>query len=172
MKLARVALLMTVACAAAGHRAKDQVVGASPGLSASAGAPKQEVLLRMVRTGCLGWCPEYTVEVDADGAVRYEGIGYVLTGGSATGRLTAASMATLRQAIDQAKFWSLPIKCCDCYDVTDSPSVKMTVTDARSAKTIDDYHGCNATPKAMRDLEDSVDRIVDIEQWIGTDAQR
>ena len=48
----------------------------------------------------------------------------------------------------------------------------ITVADGRPPKTIDDYHGCEATPKPIRELEDAIDRIIGIEKWIGKIEER
>lgn len=139
-------------------------------LSGDAGAPGT-LLLRMERSACFGWCPDYVVEIDTDGSVRYRGYDYVLMRGDAEGRITPGAVADLHKALEQADFAGLPSDCCHCVDMTDAPSVVLTVGDGLFSKTINDYHGCLATPKSMRDLENEIDRIVDIEKWIGTEEQ-
>jgi hypothetical protein len=156
-------LVLMVACRTTGGGAESRGVPAA----ASSG-----LLLRLERTLCFGSCPDYRVEVDTDGTVRYEGNLYVRTAGKASGHLDRAEVAALRGAIDQARFAETPVKCCDCLDSTDAPFVKITVVDGHPPKTIDDYHGCEATPKSIRELEDSIDRIIGTKKWIGPEVER
>jgi hypothetical protein len=128
--------------------------------------------LRLRRSGCLGSCPVYSIEVYTDGTVRYEGDAYVLMGGTASKRLTPEGMAELRRAVARAGFLALQRDCCNCFDSTDAPTVSLMLIDGAQAKKIDDYHGCDATPKTVRDLEDEIDRIANVERWIGTAEQR
>jgi len=128
--------------------------------------------LRLRRSGCLGSCPVYSVEVYTDGTVRYEGDAHVLTVGSASARLTRDRMQELQRAVARAGFLSLQRDCCNCFDFTDGPTVSLMLVDGGQTRKIDDYHGCDATPKTVRDLEDQIDRIVGVERWIGTEEQR
>jgi len=163
MKAIFTLLVLMVACRTAGGGAENRGV---PSASSSG------LLVRMERTLCFGSCPDYLVEVDTDGTVRYEGNLHVRTTGKASGHLTLAKVTALRDAIEQARFRDTPVKCCDCLDSTDSPFVKITVVDGRPPKAIDDYHGCEATPKSIRELEDNIDRIIDTKKWIGVKANR
>lgn len=160
------------ACVAARDQPRTSVIDAAVTASNQLPAPRKSLLLRLERTACLGWCPRYIVEVDTDGSIRYVGTANVLTVGSTSGRLTPSAMAELRSAIDDAHLMTLAANCCDCFDFTDAPSVMITVADRSDPKTIRDYHGCGATPKLIRDLEDDLDRIMGTEKWIGTDEQR
>jgi hypothetical protein len=155
-------LVLTAACKSSG------------GIHAGRGVPpaSKNLLLRLERTLCFGSCPDYVVEVDSDGALRYQGNLYVLTAGKSSGHLAPTTIAELRDAIDNAHFADTPVKCCDCLDSTDAPSAMITVADGRPPKTIDDYHGCEATPKSIRELEDAIDRIIGIEKWIGKREER
>ena len=132
-------------------------------------ASSSGLLLRLERTGCFGSCPDYFVEVDTDGTVRYQGNHYVRTLGRASGHLAQAELAALRDALEKSGFADTPVKCCDCLDSTDAPSVKMTVVDGRPPKTIDDYHGCQATPKSVRELEDKIDGIIGTKKWTASE---
>jgi hypothetical protein len=154
-------LVLMVACKTAGG-----------GREAASTLEPKSLLLRLDRGGCLGSCPAYIVEVDTDGTVRYEGEFHVAMEGTASGRLELTTIATLRAAIDQSEFWNTPGNCCDCRGVTDAPYVSITLADGRPVKTIRDYHGCEATPKRIRDLEDSIDRIIGTERWTGTREER
>jgi len=126
------------------------------------------LLLRLERTGCFGWCPAYVIEVDTDGTVRYIGNNDVITLDSASATLAPAELAELRDALDRADFANRSVRCCDCQGITDMPSATITVADGRPPKTIHDYHGCSRTPRAIRELEESIDRIIGTERWIGT----
>ena len=153
-------LVLMVACKTAG----------SGGGTASTHDPKP-LLLRLERTPCFGSCPAYSVDVDTDGAVRFEGELHVATD-MASGHLDPLAIAALRAAIERSQFWTTPEKCCDCPDWTDAPGARLTIGDGHPPKTIYDYHGCEATPKAIRELEDSIDDIIGIEKWTGKKGKR
>jgi hypothetical protein len=134
-------------------------------------AQPPDLLLRFERTGCYGSCPAYVIEVDRGGAVYYEGVAHVRKCGRAAGRVDNPGLAALRDAIARADFARTPEHCCDCMTVTDQPSAIITVADGGAQKTITDYHGCDAAPRALRELEDALDAILQSERWVGKDER-
>ena len=143
-------------------------------VSCSGYAQKPEVgpLATLERRACFGFCPVYSVEIRIDGSVTYDGREYVVTQGTAAGMLDAQGLRLLREAFQRTKFRDLRDDCCSCYDLTDQPYAVITLVDGQSPQTIVDYHGCEKTPESLRTLEGEIDRIVAIEQWIGTEEQR
>jgi hypothetical protein len=130
------------------------------------------LLARIERTICYGWCPAYSVEILVDGTARYEGRAYVVTEGMALARLTPEQVEEVRAAFKRAGFRAISEDCCNCRDVTDGPTVFLTLEDGGPRKTIEHYDGCGRAPPELGYLEGEIDRIVNVEQWIGTRDQR
>lgn len=141
-----------------------------PSTVAGVDAPPRDLLLRFERTSCLGTCPVYLVEVDEDGAVRYEGRANVCTPGKISALLAPSVVSDLRRAIAESHFMTTPEHCCDC-PIADTPSVVVTVADKGSRKTIVDSAGCQA-PTSVRDLEHSFEKLLGTERWTGTKEER
>jgi hypothetical protein len=127
------------------------------------------LLARIEKTRCFGSCPAYVVDVSRSGVLRYDGRDCVMTKGFAVRQLGRGRVSALRRAFDHVRFRAQREHCCDCYDVTDHPSVILTLADGEPPKTIRDYHGCQSTPRALRSLERKIDRIIDVGVWVGLD---
>jgi hypothetical protein len=129
-------------------------------------------LVRLERTMCLGWCPAYAVEIDIDGVVTYEGRDYVMTQGLATGELTDDRLRSLRATVLRSRQTQMPHEQCACGCVTDVPYVKLTTWAQGVPREVHYDEGCEQTPPAIQALEHEIDRVVDIERWIGTGQAR
>ena len=136
--------------------------------------------LHLERGGCFGWCPVYKVDVDADGQISYEGEAFVVTIGEASGRASPTAIERLQSAISELKAMAdLDPKGCAFWH-TDDFDVKISIRSEKGMKTFADYHGCERMKdagqdqllKRLRELEDSLDRILNVEHWIGTREQR
>ena len=55
---------------------------------------------------------------------------------------------------------------------TDAPTSVVSLGDGAQKKTVRHYHGDSAAPAELSKLEDEIDAIVHIEQWIGTPEER
>lgn len=136
--------------------------------------------LHFERGSCFGWCPVYKVDVNADGEISYEGEAWVVTLGKASGRVSPGGMVQLQSAISELKTMAnLDPKGCATWH-TDDFDVTVSIRSEKAIKTFADYHGCDRMKdprqdellKRLREIEDSLDRILDIEHWIGTREQR
>lgn len=125
-------------------------------------------LARLERTLCLGWCPVYAVEIDIDGQVAYKGRDFVMTQGAATGELSDDRLRSLRAAVLRFRQVQMPQEQCACGCVTDVPYVELTTWDKGVPRTVHYDEGCEQVPPAIQALEGEIDRVVDIERWIGT----
>ena len=65
------------------------------GKSLSQPAAGERFVVKLERDPCYGLCPSYTVEVDADGAVRYHGRKFVGVRGPVSSRVDAAGVSRL-----------------------------------------------------------------------------
>jgi Domain of unknown function (DUF6438) len=132
----------------------------------------REPLATLERTACFGFCPIYKVTIFRDGVVVYEGVKFVKTVGTAIGRLNARQLDRLRALFEQNDYFQLA----DSYQslgVTDLPSAITSYSPRRGlTKTVNHYQGDRTAPPRLRRIEDGIDRIVDIEQWIGAPDER
>ncbi len=133
------------------------------GLAAAAQTPvvPEDTVIRLERTACLGTCPVYSVEIDATGAIRYEGSSHVRVTGLQTARLGRSAVSRLTAMIEQIEFFALQ----DMYEggVTDGPTTFVTVTMNGQTKRIRDY--LNA-PAALTQLEREIDLVARTKRWI------
>lgn len=130
-----------------------------------------EVIATLERTACFGSCPIYKVTVYRDGTVEYHGEQFVKVHGDASGQIGPADVTQLEQLFTDAHYFDLKDAYTD-YDVTDNPSAKTSYSAGGKTKTIDHYYGDRDAPGVLATIEDGIDHIVHIEQWIGTEDER
>lgn len=130
----------------------------------------QNVEIRLARGACFGFCPVYTVTITDEGAVRYEGRNHVDAVGVRTATIPAADVARLVARFDEVGFDRLQ----DAYrsQATDLPTFTVSITRNGRTKTVVDYGGVSAgLPRAVRDLEDEIDRVAGTAQWVLRNGQ-
>jgi Domain of unknown function (DUF6438) len=138
----------------------------------NAGPPTKDVIVASLeRTACYGTCPCYKVSIHADGRVEYHGEHFVKRKGDAAGQLTPAQLAALRDAFARADYFKLAASY-DHPQISDAPGVVTSFTDGGRTKTVPHNRGDSTAPADLGRLEDRIDQIVAIEQWIGTDKER
>jgi Domain of unknown function (DUF6438) len=142
--------------------------------------PSRGDSLHFERGGCFGRCPVYRVDVDADGQISYEGEAYVVTIGKASGRASPRAMERIQSVVSELKaIADLDPKGCASWH-TDDFDVTISIRTEKGVKTFADYHGCERMKdadqdqllKRLREIEDSLDGILNVEHWIGTREQR
>ena len=171
-------ILILIAIAACGH-APPAGGGGGGGSGSGAigntaepgGTGPHEMMATLERTACYGTCPIYRLTVYRDGAVEYDGEQFVKVKGKATGQITADQVTELDAAFVAAHYFDLEDKYTD-YEMTDMPSANTSYAGDGKHKAIEHYYGDSKAPPALQTLEDAIDRIVHVDQWIGTDAER
>jgi Domain of unknown function (DUF6438) len=134
--------------------------------------PRHEPLATIERTPCYGRCPIYKVTIFRDGVVEYEGKRFVKTRGQATGHISPEQLTALDQLFQQHGYLALKDSY-EEYDMTDMPSVYTSYSPAPGqTKSIKHYHGDQSAPEELVEVEAGIDRIIHIEQWIGTRDER
>jgi hypothetical protein len=123
------------------------------------------VRITLERTSCFGSCPVYSVSIDGDGTVTYEGRQFVRVAGRQTSQISRAAVDALLEEFRRIDFFSLQ----DQYTapVTDHPTTYVTFRHGKRTKRIRDYVGA---PKALRDLERHIDEAAGVQRWIRIDA--
>lgn len=123
--------------------------------------------IKLERTACFGTCPVYTVEIQGDGTVIWEGKRFVKVMGLRRYRIPIVKVRTLVERFRAARFYSAR----DAYvdrGITDMPSAWISLTYGGVSKRIQDYAGTRAgMPQAIKDLERAVDETAGTAALIG-----
>lgn len=128
-------------------------------------------LASLARSPCYGWCPVYSVVVSMDGSVDYTGVRFVKTIGEAHGQLSPTDVEALKKLFLDNYYFNMQ----DSYEqieITDAPSAQTSFNDGTRSKSISHYYGDSSAPPELRQIEEGFDRIVGIEQWIGSKEER
>lgn len=128
------------------------------------------VMITLSRTVCYGFCPAYTVTISESGEVIYTGEQFVNVRGEQRAQISREAAQALIARFDEVGFDSLQ----DEYraNVSDHPTFTVTLERNGHSKTVIDYAGVNAgMPRAVRDLQDEIDRVANTGQWILRDGQ-
>jgi Domain of unknown function (DUF6438) len=128
------------------------------------------VSITLTRSVCFGFCPAYSVTITGDGAVTYVGQSFVNVVGEQHASVPRAEVQALLARFDAVNFETLN----DAYRsrVTDIPTYTVSLERNGRRKTVVDYGGVGAgMPRAVRDLEDEIDRVAHTSRWILRDGQ-
>jgi hypothetical protein len=126
------------------------------------GAPATITLTRSV---CFGFCPDYTVSINQDGLVTYEGRRFVNVSGIQTEQIAPADVQALLARFDAIDFTALR----DEYraHVSDLPTYTVTLVRDGRTKTVVDYGGLGAgMSESVRELQTEIDRVANTQQWV------
>jgi TonB family protein len=113
------------------------------------------------RSTCYGTCPGYTVRVNADGTVQWDGGAFVDVLGKRTASIGPDRSRALLEEFRTAAFWSY----CGDYtrSITDEPGTQIAVSLGGRTRTISDY--AYSSPKELQELQVEVDRVSDSHRW-------
>jgi hypothetical protein len=126
--------------------------------------------ITLKRTLCFGTCPAYSVTIDGDGNVTFDGQTYVDSKGRHSGKIAPEQVRALFAAFQKADFFSL----FDNYSsrITDMPTHIVTLAYDGHSKTVTDYAGFRVgMPQAVADLEVLIDTTADTKRWIGNGGE-
>lgn len=123
--------------------------------------------IQIERTMCFGECPVYKVEILSDGTVNYNGESFVEKKGKHSWQIDAATIEKLNKAIKYYRYFDIR-KVKPTFEATDNPYCILSVTlqDSTSKKT-NNYHGDNSYPEELFKLEDKIDKLIGIKDYIG-----
>lgn len=113
------------------------------------------------RSGCFGTCPAYSVRVQENGVVIWNGGGYVAVRGARSSRIDRDAARELIEQFRTKEFWSY----CRGYSrtITDMSGTETNVTIGGKTRKIDDY--AESGPQSLQDLLLAIDRASDSHQW-------
>ncbi|MDP3859844.1 MAG: DUF6438 domain-containing protein [Stagnimonas sp.] len=186
--LALLSLLLLAACAAAEQPAVPAESAAPapapqpstpPASSArpESAVPAGDFELSLQRGPCYGRCPQYSLQLQADGSVRFEGERHVAAAGEQLGRADPARLAALIEQLRQPELARLK----DIYrpgqsgcgqTATDMPSSLIEWTLDGRRHRIQYYQGCAGAPAALRRLPAQIDEAAGSRRWIEQGVDR
>ncbi|NUO74426.1 MAG: ankyrin repeat domain-containing protein [Lysobacter sp.] len=127
--------------------------------------PLEQVRIVLSRSGCLGTCPDYRVELHGNGEAVYEGNYFVDVEGKHAYRVDPSRVAALVGSLRAKDLWSLR----PSYRarVTDNPTYVLSLTLGAQTHAIEDYVGERAgMPRAVSEFEREVDEVSRSAMWI------
>lgn len=146
------------------------------------GPAPNDFRIALARSACFGTCPDYWVEIRADGEVTYRGRGYVLVKGLQHWRVDPAAVAGLIDLFRRADYLRL-----DGYyeiNASDLPTYVTRVSIGSQRKFVLDYGGSGMggayastsfggpdphMPSIVTELEDAVDSVAETASWVRGD---
>lgn len=126
--------------------------------------PLDEVTITLQRSGCFGWCPAYSVEIQGDGTVTYNGLRFVDVEGVHSFQVPASQVAALVAEIERKDLWSMDER----YraPITDNPTYVLTLRLGVQTRQIEDYVGSTVgMPRAIREFQERVDQVGSTAKW-------
>lgn len=136
-------------------------------LASASAADVSGLTVSMTRTPCFGLCPSYTVTINGDGKVAFEGRDHTAVKGPAEGVISAKNLRALAAAIEKASFFELKDEYSEMR-ITDQITVITKVEWDGRRKTVTHYHGDTSAPPRLRALEDRIDQLAGTSRWIKT----
>ena len=125
------------------------------------------VRISLTRTMCFGTCPAYSVEIDGDGKVRFDGGLHVAYGGLQETTLDRSAVAALLAQFETLDYFSLEkLDAESCEDATDSPSAITAIAFDDRSHRVNHYYACNKAPEALSALESAIDSIIGSNRWV------
>lgn len=128
-----------------------------------------DLQITLDRGPCFGSCPVYSVMIDANGNVVYQGTMFVAVEGKQTTTISEEQLGALVTAFKDIDFFSLK----DSYEAgaTDLSTTTTILTMNGRTKTVFNYGvGCDnelgPAPQKLCDLETLIDETVNVNQWV------
>lgn len=138
-----------------------------PGIQAVLPEASQDTFhAHLERSGCLGFCPSYGVDIYGDGRVEFNGGAYVALPGKHSYNVGRDAVAGLIATMKANNIWGMR----EHYfaNITDNPAYKITLTYGGKSRVLTDYAGrMVGMPKAVSDFENQIDAVADTAAWIG-----
>lgn len=115
--------------------------------------------ISLTRSACFGFCPAYTVELNANGGAVFKGEAYTTVDGQTINYdVDPANVQLIRNKVERMNFFSLKDRYENPY-ITDIPSQEITVTLDGKTKSIYMYGLGKDVPKELDDLANLIDKI-------------
>ncbi|MEY2934117.1 MAG: hypothetical protein RL033_4866 [Pseudomonadota bacterium] len=128
-------------------------------------------VVTLQRDSCYGGCPVYSVRMEGDGSVAFNGKQFVQTIGEATGQAPIADVSGLVGAMLDVDYFSLESDGgCRPGDtvtfISDASGATTSLTLGDRTKAIRDFHGNSCAPRVLRSIEDLIDEVAGTARWV------
>jgi Domain of unknown function (DUF6438) len=159
--------------------ARQEDYAGDPGREFPRRFPEDKTAIVLTRSGCLGACPAYEIEVRGDGEVIYRGRSDVLVSGEHRWQVTPEIVARLVDQFRRAEYFKL-----EGYYVlnaTDLPAYVTHIDIGDQHKFVVDYGGSGSSggaaastsfggpvpnmPASVTEIEDAIDRLSGVLSW-------
>ncbi|RPJ63468.1 MAG: hypothetical protein EHM12_02240, partial [Dehalococcoidia bacterium] len=113
---------------------------------------QEELVIKLERTACFGACPVYSLKINGNGTVVYEGKDFVRIKGVEETTVGPEIIDQLLQAFEEAGYFSLN----DSYTgfgKSDMPHANTSISIGSRAKSIRHYLGDQSAPGKLTELE-------------------
>ena len=117
--------------------------------------------IKLEREGCLGTCSGYTITIQEDGKVEYEGLFYVKVEGTRKTIVSPAVVQKLIRKLENEHVLEWEEKDYACLDYS---QVKISLTLNVQSKHM--IEGCKEPGKVL-DLAKEIDRFTRLKRWVG-----
>ena len=118
-------------------------------------------VITLERSVCFGKCPSYTLRIEGNGKVSYEGRDFVAVKGAQTAQITPDAVKALADEFFKIDYFALQ----DSFDapVTDIPHTISSINIDGKTKRIFNRMG---GPETLKALETKIDSIAVSSQWV------
>jgi hypothetical protein len=126
---------------------------------------QEELIIRFERTACFGACPVYSLTINGNGKVIYEGKNNVKIKGIHEVAVDPSVIGRLLEAFEDAGYFTLN----DSYTgfgKSDMPFAYTSISIGNRTKSVKHYLGDSNAPKKLTELENKIDTIMNSAQWI------
>ncbi|WP_417462872.1 DUF6438 domain-containing protein [Kordiimonas sp.] len=168
-----VVALMLAACATGGDGTSD----AADGVGDVARDPSPMHYVKLSEGPCFGACPVYDLTIRGDGRITFHGNRFSKLSGQHLAQRSVGQFLEVLETLRMQKFTELD----GAYDrmsckmpATDHPTVTIEVRTAEINKSVQWYTGCRGFEdrRKLERLVDELRRVMDVDEFIGTDAER
>jgi len=123
--------------------------------------------IELVRSGCFGRCPSYSIQIAGNGLITYEGDSFVEVKGEREGHVSAIALRRLIAQFLSAGFFSFRSSYGDCgWDgqrntvSIEWPGMQRTVEECGDALFL------NKVPPRLIELEQAIETTANSRQWV------
>ena len=125
--------------------------------------------VKLERTPCYGSCPVYTVEVFADGRVKYNGKIFVARIGIHEWNIDEKSIEEINNAIAKYGYFSMKENEPTLIATCSSSCITFVLLQNGLHREINNYHGEDRYPIKLQRFEDKIDEIICIAEYVGNE---
>ena len=132
--------------------------------SRATSCPRLFDLITLERGACYGLCPVYSISINSTGKVTFIGKENTGTLGQKTRQMSPETFKTALSFLEDNEFWSFNDNYTQ-HNVEDHATVLVSVG-SFPPKFVTHYLGDASAPKALHDIENKLDELLETDQWV------